>query len=230
MKAALVIDTCGAEGYVAVFPTGSPEAAALSERRLGVRATQEELLPAVQSVLSEARLRLSELAAVAVVRGPGSFTGVRIGLSTAKGLCEAAALPLVTLSRLRVLAGAVEDRPAWAWLQAGRGEVYAERFGGHEGPDGHMAEPEEQEQRFATVLPLDRARTLAEGDAIAVCEEALATAATGALFVVPPALDAALRRAAAEAIRQERWADVALTDALYLRVPDAELALRAKQA
>lgn len=128
MVSVIVIDTCGETGYVALTPLESESGGLVHERRLGVRATQEELLPAVHAVLDEAGLRLRDLAAVAVVSGPGSFTGVRIGVATAKALCEAAELPLVTLSRLAVLAAAVKKRPVWAWLQAGRGDVYAQRF------------------------------------------------------------------------------------------------------
>lgn len=233
MQAALVLDTCGGEGYVAVFPVMDPEPQALSERCLGVRATQEELLPAIESAVRAAGLELRELAAVVVVRGPGSFTGVRIGLATAKGLCEAAGLPLVGLSRLHVLASAtaVAGR-RWAWLQAGRGEVYAQQFDGEDdslaGIGTASGAPDERE--IAAVLPLEQAVELAGAEPVAVCEPALSAAVPKSVLVSPAALQAALRAAAALAIRQQRWSDAALTDALYLRVPDAELALRARQA
>ncbi|GAA3761350.1 tRNA (adenosine(37)-N6)-threonylcarbamoyltransferase complex dimerization subunit type 1 TsaB [Terriglobus aquaticus] len=235
MEAALVIDTCGSEGYVAVFPVGEVTPAARSEQRLGVRATQEELLPAIGAVLSESGLVLSELKAIAVVRGPGSFTGVRIGLAAAKGLCEAAGLPLVTLSRLQVLAAAAGIAPVWAWLQAGRGDVYAERFvmgaGGFAGVEAIASLLGVNEEREpAQVLTLEQAAAAAGGEPVAVCEEALRAARPSAVFVSAGDLAAALRAAAAEAVCSKRWADVALIDALYLRVPDAELALRARQA
>ena len=53
---------------------------------------------------------LRELAAVVVVHGPGSFTGVRVGLSAAKGLCEAGGVPLIAVSRLALLAGVSMER------------------------------------------------------------------------------------------------------------------------
>ena len=228
MAHVLVMDTCGERGYVAVLSTGDHGAVALSERRLGSRATQEELLPAVQQALMEAAVLLGSLRGIAVVRGPGSFTGVRVGLAAAKGLCEAASLPLLTLSRLEVLASAVGPRPVWAWLQAGRGDVYIKRFesgsrsGADETPEAHEANP-------GAVCSQAEAAFAAGQEAVAMCEEALWNATPEGIFVSASEFEHALRAAAATACQAERWSDVALSDALYLRVPDAELALRARQ-
>ncbi|WP_419803778.1 tRNA (adenosine(37)-N6)-threonylcarbamoyltransferase complex dimerization subunit type 1 TsaB [Terriglobus sp.] len=227
MASALVIDTCGQTGYVAVVAVESSAAEAVSERRLGVRATQEELLPAIEAVLEEARTRLADLTAVVVVSGPGSFTGVRIGLAAAKGLCEAENVSLVTLSRLAVLAAAVSGVPVWAWLQAGRGEVYMTQFEGSDSLGAAATATEETPE--ARVSSLHAALEAAGQDAVAVCEEALQSAAPSVVFVETLEFEAALRAAAAEAVRECRWSDVALSDAMYLRVPDAELALRASR-
>jgi tRNA threonylcarbamoyladenosine biosynthesis protein TsaB len=67
---------------------------------------------------------LRELDGVGVVSGPGSFTGMRTGLAVAKGLCEAASLPLAAVSRLAVLAEAAEAGGGFAVLRAGRDELY----------------------------------------------------------------------------------------------------------
>ena len=224
MKTALVIDTCGAAGYVALVPVDETEPAALGEKRLGVRATQEELLPAIGSVLAEAGVSLPQLQAVVVVSGPGSFTGVRIGLATAKGLCESADLPLAALSRLQVLAHALTGSPVWAWLQAGRGDVYAARFSPGGPARGYKGVLEAGE-----AVSLEQAIAAAGDATVSVCEEGLRTAAPNVRFVEMRDLERSLRATAAEAVRSQRWSDVALSDALYLRVPDAELALRARQ-
>ena len=223
MSRALVIDTCGLTGYVAVVDMEHVDAAAVSERRLGERATQEELLPAVEAVLREAELALPGLEAVAVVHGPGSFTGVRIGLATAKGLCEAANLPLVTLSRLAVLSGAAPDESGWAWLTAGRGDVYAARFVSRI----HVAGSEDT--GTGQVLSLEAAIAAARQQPVAVCEASLRQARADIVWVTEAAFESLLRSAAVAAVRRGEWADAALSDALYLRVPDAELALRARQ-
>ena len=62
------------------------------------------LQPAIQSILKKAGIHLSELDAIAVVAGPGSYTGLRVGMATTKGLCYALNKPLITISSLHVLA------------------------------------------------------------------------------------------------------------------------------
>ncbi|MEK7277586.1 MAG: tRNA (adenosine(37)-N6)-threonylcarbamoyltransferase complex dimerization subunit type 1 TsaB [Chloroflexota bacterium] len=89
-----------------------------------------ELAPAVKRMLSEARVSAESLAAVAVAIGPGSFTGVRIGLAFAKGLALARRLPLIGVRTLDI---AVRPLPlstahAIAVLQAGRGRVVWARY------------------------------------------------------------------------------------------------------
>jgi tRNA threonylcarbamoyladenosine biosynthesis protein TsaB len=85
------------------------------------------LLPVVREMLVGVAWRLADLDAVVVVHGPGSFTGVRVGLSAAKGLSEASGVGLIAVSRLAVLAkmaGRGEDAAICAVLDAGRGEFY----------------------------------------------------------------------------------------------------------
>lgn len=62
------------------------------------------LQPAIQSILKKAGIHLSELDAIAVVAGPGSYTGLRVGMATTKGLCYALNKPLITIGSLHVLA------------------------------------------------------------------------------------------------------------------------------
>lgn len=82
----------------------------------------------IEKVMKTAGRTLSELSAVAVSNGPGSYTGLRIGLATAKGICFALDKPLICLPTLQVLASAVQS-PAEVFLlpllDARRMEVYA---------------------------------------------------------------------------------------------------------
>ena len=91
------------------------------------RIHSERLLPAVDSMFKEVGIGLQDLAGVALAIGPGSFTGLRIGLATVKGLTFGSSLPIVGVSTLSGLAAAIESErlPRGAILDAQRGEVYA---------------------------------------------------------------------------------------------------------
>ena len=88
------------------------------------------LLPLIDDVLSAAALRLRDLTRIAVSIGPGSFTGLRIGLSVAKGLAVATGLPLSGVPTLEAYAHAVGpcDGTVWPVLDARKGEVYAAAY------------------------------------------------------------------------------------------------------
>jgi tRNA threonylcarbamoyladenosine biosynthesis protein TsaB len=94
------------------------------------RAFSAEWPAALRRLLAIAGWKVDQLRVVGVVHGPGSFTGVRVGLAAAKGLCEAVGAKLIAVSRLEVLA--VQGiAGAWAVLDAGRDEFYT-RDGGKE--------------------------------------------------------------------------------------------------
>lgn len=86
------------------------------------------LTPMIESLFKSAGLPRTQLNAVAVSSGPGSYTGLRIGVSTAKGICYALDLPLITLDSLHVLASALSPKGDGRWLcpmiDARRMEVY----------------------------------------------------------------------------------------------------------
>ncbi|MDX2168840.1 MAG: tRNA (adenosine(37)-N6)-threonylcarbamoyltransferase complex dimerization subunit type 1 TsaB [Deltaproteobacteria bacterium] len=88
------------------------------------------LLPLIDAVLADAGMRLAELTRIAISIGPGSFTGLRIGLSVAKGLAVATRLPLVGVPTLEAYAHAVgpTDGAVWPILDARKGEIYAASF------------------------------------------------------------------------------------------------------
>ena len=122
----LLIDTCGATGSVALADTDS-ESVVVASATLPGRTASERLVPAIKDLAARGGIGLPSLDAVAVVHGPGSFTGVRVGLSAAKGLCEALGLSLVAISRLAVLAHlaqAAAGTRIYTLLDAGRGEFY----------------------------------------------------------------------------------------------------------
>jgi tRNA threonylcarbamoyladenosine biosynthesis protein TsaB len=93
------------------------------------RATAEALLPAIDALLSDARVALSAVEGFAVSIGPGSFTGLRIGVATVKGLAFGTARPAIAVPTLAAIAEhAPGPAPVVAVLDARRGEVYAAGF------------------------------------------------------------------------------------------------------
>jgi tRNA threonylcarbamoyladenosine biosynthesis protein TsaB len=116
----LLIDSAGERASVALVQGEEAVASVM----LAERAASSALVTAIRGMLRELRWKLGDLDGVGVVAGPGSFTGVRAGLATAKGLCEAAGLRLAAVSRLEVLAEAAGAEDGVAALYAGRGAVY----------------------------------------------------------------------------------------------------------
>src|SRR5690348_14408428 len=97
--ALLVIDTCGEVGSV-TLARQEP----LATATLPGRTASEGLVATIRELVRGHDIRLPDLQAIAIVNGPGSFTGVRVGVSAAKGLCQAVGVPLIAISRLAVLA------------------------------------------------------------------------------------------------------------------------------
>jgi tRNA threonylcarbamoyladenosine biosynthesis protein TsaB len=119
----LALDTSTPVGSVAVGRNGE----VLAESSLRVRATHSEaVLPEVDRLLTACGLGARDLQAVVVGSGPGSFTGVRIAASLAKGMCHARDLALFSFSSLAAVAvGARCEEPVCAMFDARRGQVYA---------------------------------------------------------------------------------------------------------
>lgn len=113
------------------------------------------LLSLIERTLAQAGLTLAELDAVAVSRGPGAFTGLRVGLSTAKGLAYATGAALVTVPTLEALAATVGDADVdvVALLDARKGELYSGRYRVHAGQCERLEEDRltTLEERLATL-------------------------------------------------------------------------------
>jgi len=120
----LNIETSTKNCSVSVAKNG--ELLALKEVNNGNYSHAEKLHPYIEDVLTEAKITFKELKAVAVGKGPGSFTGLRIGISAAKGLCFALNIPLIAINSLNILTHAIKINKGFIipLLDARRMEVY----------------------------------------------------------------------------------------------------------
>ena len=103
---------------------------ALKELNNGQYSHAEYLNPFIDDVLKEAGINFADLKAIAVSKGPGSYTGLRIGVSTAKGLCYALNIPLVAVDTLEIVARqlSIKEGQIVSVLDARRMEVYQAIF------------------------------------------------------------------------------------------------------
>jgi tRNA threonylcarbamoyladenosine biosynthesis protein TsaB len=191
----------------------------------GARPHSERLLPAVDRVLAGAGVTLAEVGAFAVSIGPGSFTGLRIGVATLKGLAFGSQAPVAAVSTLAALARAAGDgqEPVVALLDARRGEVYAAAFRrAGEAPDPLLPPGVYTPAQLASVLP---ARCRLVGEGAGLVGPALVRA-LGAGVGCEPALAPAAEQVAelgARLLAQGGGIDVEALVPSYLRRAEAEV-------
>jgi tRNA threonylcarbamoyl adenosine modification protein YeaZ len=129
---ALVIDTSTYRGEVALWDDG---ACAAREQNLDPSKHAESLLPLVDRAFGSAGWRKADIDLVVTCLGPGSFTGIRVGLATAKGIALALDRPIVGVSGLEAMAKACRDRAAKdadavaALIDARKAEVFWAAYG-----------------------------------------------------------------------------------------------------
>jgi tRNA threonylcarbamoyladenosine biosynthesis protein TsaB len=126
----VAVDTSGKKGSVALCRGDGEAFEVLRMTSLEGGAYSAQLIPRISGVLSANHVEKRQLDGFAVVSGPGSFTGLRVGLSTVKGLCEVLKKPLATVSMLEAIAlvYAGSDEAVTAMLDAGRGEAYVGEY------------------------------------------------------------------------------------------------------
>jgi tRNA threonylcarbamoyladenosine biosynthesis protein TsaB len=101
MSTILHIDTTLEQAFISVAKEGTTIQWSVNESQ---KEHASFIQPAIQSLLKKTGIGIRELNAVAVTNGPGSYTGIRVGMSTAKGLCYALNIPLIILNTLETLA------------------------------------------------------------------------------------------------------------------------------
>ena len=213
----LAIDTALEACSAAVLDTARGGILA-SESVAMVRGHAEALMPLVARVMQDATLEFSELDRIAVTVGPGSFTGLRVGVSAARGIAVAAGKPAVGLTTLAAYAApyiAADDQtPLIAAIDARNDQVYMQLFGSGRPLTQPRLAPLRDAVRAATSGP---ARIV--GSAAAMLAAAWPANEPRSAVVDParaPVIDwvAHLGAAAAQAL--------SLPKPLYLRAPDAQ--------
>ena len=218
MARILLIETSTAQLSVALAEDGLVVASRTSgEPRMQASLTA----PFVQEVLDGKGLSVRDLDAVCVGKGPGSYTGLRVGVSTAKGLCFGAGIPLLSAGTLDVLVseahrlGAVPEgcRYIVPMVDARRMEVYASVFT----PDGRQLTATEPVIVGADSFAAERAEgpVLFIGDGALKCRETLVSENAFFAEAFPTAM--AMAPLAETAFNEKRFEDIAYFEPFYLK-------------
>ena len=219
----LAIDTSGPVASCAVMKDGATACAIYMNSGL---THSETIMPAVDEALSRSGLACGDIDAFVAVAGPGSFTGVRIGVCAVKGLAHAASKPCARVHALEALAMNYFgfDGLCCPILDARRGQVYCAAYDMRNGLPEAVAAPDARPlAEFLEALPGDR-RLVFVGDGVPVYADAV-KAALGSRALIAPEHLRNLRAEAAcvlAAARPDRWMEAACLTPIYLRAPQAE--------
>ncbi len=217
----VAIDTSGRNGSVALCRGDADAFEVLELCALEGGTYSAQLMPSIADLMLRSGVTKSQLDGLVVVDGPGSFTGLRVGLSTVKALCEVLGKPLATVSMLEAMAitYARAGEVVSVVIDAGRGEIYAGEFSvGKEGTK-LVRESMLKLVEFLAQPPSTRVRAVTSFPKIA---EALAVAGCNA-SLVPPLRADTIGRIGLRKILAGEVADAAALDANYVRRSDAEL-------
>ena len=216
MARILSIETSTSICSVAIHEQG--ELIALAEiKEPGAHA--EKLLLLVDELFEKAGLSFADLDAVAVSQGPGSYTGLRIGVSTAKGIAYALEIPLIGINTLQAMAASQQVAPGdyvVAVLDARRKEVYTQTFGDSLQELSPIEAVVLEEGVFASIL--EKGRVYFVGDGVEKVKEEVKSA--NALFIADWAISLSAKNMgvlASEKHARKEWEDLAYFVPNYLK-------------
>ncbi len=227
----LAIDTSAVTASAAILEDG----ALITATELRSKMTHSQtILPMVSDMLKNAALTLKDINVVAVNVGPGSFTGVRIGVAAVKGFCFADDIPCVAVSTLESMAynflGLPTPQMVCAVMDARCGQVYTALF--EVGDTVTRLTPDEAIpiEELGNVLKKLEKTVILVGDGAKLCYTTLENT-VDKLCIAPDHLryQNAVGVAAA-AYRSEERCNASALQPVYLRLPQAERELKAKQS
>jgi tRNA threonylcarbamoyladenosine biosynthesis protein TsaB len=233
----LAVDTSGPSGGITLAEADAGSLRVIESAAIAGGTFSAQLIPTLAALLKKHGYGVKDIGGFAAASGPGSFTGLRVGLSAIKGLAETLHKPIATVSVLEALASlAARDGKIAAAMNAGRKEVFlgvyrknaegpAEKSGPQPSTHSDHAVIKQREelltqQDFLATLATERPAVIITSDA-ALAE--LASSSHSAMLVVTrPGSEVIARIGAAKLLAGETVSVEAL-DANYLRRSDAEI-------
>ncbi len=183
----LVADTSGRQGFVGLVRAQDPnQVSVIDEVPLAGGTFSAQLVPQIAALLANHALSKRDIDAFIVISGPGSFTGLRVGLAAIKALAEILQKPIVPVSLLEVVAlAAKREGKVVAALDAGRSEIYAGEYEARGDSAQYVREqlvPKDEFIRLArgatTVTPDESVIKMADAAGLAVLHVARPVAAS----------------------------------------------------
>jgi tRNA threonylcarbamoyladenosine biosynthesis protein TsaB len=217
----VAVDTSGRKGSIALCRGSGVSFEVLQLTSLEGGTYSAQLMPRIAAALQQHQLDKTQVDGFVVVSGPGSFTGLRVGLATVKALCEALSKPLATVSLLEAvtLVCGCAGQTVTAILEAGRGEIYVGEYQVSTGRASPVREYIAKLDEFASEAAGIRGGLFTPDAKVA---EALQTANAAAKFVEPIRADEIGRIGISKLLAGET-ADSATIDVNYIRRSDAEI-------
>jgi tRNA threonylcarbamoyladenosine biosynthesis protein TsaB len=224
----LAIDTSGQSGGITLAQADAGSFRVIESAAIAGGTFSAQLIPTLAALLKKHEYGVKDLGGFAAASGPGSFTGLRVGLSAIKGLAETLHKPIATVSVLEALGSMAGRRgKIAAAIDAGRKEVFLgvyQRNGDSAGEksDALIKQREEllTQQDFLAMLATERPAVIITSDA-ALAE--LAAASHSAVVVVTPPGSEMIARIGAGKLLAGETVSVEALDANYLRRSDAEI-------
>jgi len=211
-------DTSGKNGSIALLRFGEGEPQTLDLVPLEGGTFSAQLVPQISALLKKHGIKKEDFDAFAVASGPGSFTGLRVGLAAIKALAEVLDKPIAAVSRLEVIARSAEiSGEVIAALEAGRNQVYAGFYTLEKGRSELVSED---------LLSLPEFLSNAAGHPVITPDAKLAENARSrqlqTIFIPLPQADA-IARLGHEKIQAGQTISPEALDATYIRLSDAEI-------
>jgi tRNA threonylcarbamoyladenosine biosynthesis protein TsaB len=221
----LAIDTSGQFGGITLAEADAGSFRVIESAAIGGGTFSAQLIPTLASLLKKHEYRAADIGGFAAASGPGSFTGLRVGLSAIKGLAETLHQPIATVSVLEALASLADrDGKIAAAMDAGRKEVFLGLYERSAENSYHALLMQREElltqQDFLATLGTERPAVIITSDA-ALAE--LASSAHSAVVVVTPPGSEIIARIGAGKLLAGETVSVEALDANYLRRSDAEI-------